>query len=448
MTKSWYLSRRDVLRGAGTVMALPVLEAMFPHTVRAAADDSTAPRRMAFLMVPNGAHMPDWTPQETGNHFELPYILEPLKNVKDQLLIINGLTHDKGRPHGDGPGDHARACATFLTGCQAKKTDGDDIFLGVSVDQLAAQKSGKQTRLPSLELGIEGSAMAGNCDSGYSCAYTSNISWSSSTTPVAKEINPRFVFERLFPNQLGVDPETLDRQHRRRVSILDYVLEDARRLKLRLGTKDQRKLEEYLNSVREVERGLLALEQNPATDVDKKFRPDQAPETYEQHLRMMTDLLVLAFQSDSTRISTLMFANEGSSRSYTSIGVAEGHHELSHHGNDPEKQHKIREINRFHVTQLAYFLERLQSVQEAGGSSLLDSCMIVYGSGISDGNAHNNEELPILLAGSGGGSLQTGRSVRVEAETPMSNLFLSLLDRFGTSVDQIGDSSGRLLGLS
>ena len=449
MRKSWHVSRRDVLRGMGAVVALPVLEAMLPRSLYAASEEREAPRRMAFLMVPNGAHMSDWTPAGMGSEFELPYILEPLAKVKEQLLVISGLTHDKGRPHGDGAGDHARACASFLTGCQAHKTHGSDIHLGVSVDQIAAQQAEDRTRLSSLELGCEASRLAGNCDSGYSCAYSSNISWSSPNTPVAKEINPRLVFERLFPNHLSeLDQDQRDRGQRRRVSILDYVAEDARQLKLRLGVKDQQKLDEYLTSIREVEQRLLADEREPAANPEGYNKPYDIPQNYEEHIRLMADMIVLAFQSDSTRICTMMLANEGSNRSYRFIGVPEGHHDLSHHGEDAEKLTKIREINRFHTTQLAYLLERLQSTREASGSTLLDSCMLVYGSGISDGNRHNNEELPIVLAGRGGGAIRSGRHERVPDETPMTNLFLSMLDCFGTPVDQLGDSTDRLHCLS
>jgi hypothetical protein len=402
---------------------------------------------MAFIYIPNGAHMAEWTPKAVGSDFALPPILEPLQPVKDHLLVLSGLTHDKARPNGDGAGDHARASAAFLTGCQARKTAGADIKVGISVDQIAAQRLGALTRLPSLELSCDKARLAGNCDSGYSCAYSFNISWRSEATPNPPETNPRAVFERLFAG--GTEAERDEAAARRRLqrkSILDFALEDAAQLQRSLGATDRRKLDEYLTAVREIEQRIEREEKFAAV------RPDMAPpagvpKEYEQHLRLMYDLLALAFQTDTTRIATFMVAHDGSNRPYPFIGVSEGHHDLSHHGGDAAKKAKIARINRFHTTQFAYFLEKLKTIKEGDGL-LLDHCMIVYGGAIGDGNAHNHDNLPVLVAGRGGGTLQTGRHLRVPKETPMTNLYLSMLDRMGVAVDRVGDSTGRLQSLA
>jgi hypothetical protein len=352
----------------GTAIALPLLDAMAPALARAAESKRPGPVRMAFVYVPNGKHMPDWTPSAVGSEFELPYIVEPLAKVKGQLLMLSGLAQDHGRPHGDGPGDHARALASFLTGAQAKKTHGADIRVGVSVDQVAARKVGQRTKFPSLELGCDRGAQAGNCDSGYSCAYSTNISWRTDTTPQAKEIDPKLVFERLFSS----GAESRSKRDLYKTSILDFVLEDAHDLKARLGAKDQRKLDEYLHAVREVERRIAAVGRQPDAPAPDYPKPSGIPQDYAEHIRLMYDLLVLAFQVDLTRVATFVVANEGSNRPYSFIGVPDGHHDLSHHGGNKEKQQKIREINRFHVTQLAYFLEKMQTTPD-GQRTLLDN---------------------------------------------------------------------------
>ncbi len=427
------------------MIALPWLEAMGRlHTWAAPGEKGSkpAPNRMAFLYVPNGKNMADWTPKKEGTDFELPAILEPLKPLKDQLLILSNLTADKARPNGDGAGDHARALAAFLTGCQPRKTDGTDIRAGISVDQVAAARLADQTRLASLEIGGEAGAMAGNCDSGYSCVYSSTMSWRSATQPLPKEVNPKLVFERLF----GGTSASQAKRNATRKSILDFVKEDTQDLTLKLGPSDRRKLDEYFSSIRDIELRIERAEKLPPLPAPEGVKPTGIPASYQEHLRLMCDLIVLAFQADITRVITFVLANEGSNRPYREIGVPEGHHDLSHHGNDEKKKAKIREINKFHVSQLAYLLSRLQSIKEGDGT-LLDHCMIAYGSGNSDGNAHNHDDLPILLAGAGCGTIKTGRHIKYPRETPLNNLWLSMLDRMSITMPKLGDSTGRLKGL-
>ncbi len=427
------LSRRTLLRGVGIGVSLPWLEAM------AAPKRPRAPLRFAVLYVPNGVHMPDWTPSKAGTDFTLPSILEPLRSVRDEITVLTGLEQRNAFALGDGPGDHARALGAFLTGAHPHKTNGANIKNGISADQVAAQKLGHLTRLPSLELGVDRGAQSGNCDSGYSCAYSSNLAWKSDTMPLAKEVDPSLVFDRLFG--MGVDPKR-DRQKR---SILDFVARDLESLKPRLGKTDNRKMDEYLTAVREIEQRIARFGQMPPVDAPAFGRPEEIPSDNQEHIRLMCDLLVVAFQSDITRIATFLVANAGSNKSYPHLEIPEGHHELSHHGRNPEKLQKISRINRFHATQLAYLLEKLKSIGEGDGT-LLDNSMIVYGSGIGDGDRHNHDDLPVVLAGRGGGTVKPGRHLRYE-KLPLNNLYVSLLDRIGVPVDTFGDSTGRLAGL-
>lgn len=435
----------------GTAIALPLLEAMVPATKLLGATQPVMPggfpKRMAFVFVPNGAHMADWTPKATGADFELPRTLEPLKSVRENLLVLSGLAQDHARPHGDGAGDHARSAATFLTAAQARKTDGADIKVGISVDQLAASRLGARTRFPSLELGCDRAQRTGNCDSGYSCAYSFNLAWKTESTPLPAEVDPRLVFERLFAS--GDTKENAAGRNERqayRKSVLDFALEDARQLQASLGSTDRRKLDEYLTAVRELEQRIERAEQF-ATTLPDFSKPTGIPKEDEQHLRLMYDLLALAFQTDTTRIASFMVAHDGSNRSYPFLGVTEGHHTVSHHEQKEEKKQQIAKINRYHVTQFAYFLEKLKSIREGEGT-LLDNCMIVYGSGIADGNAHNHDNLPVLLAGGGGGTIRPGRHVRYAKETPMANLYVSMLERMGASTERFGDSTGSLKELA
>ncbi|QDU20513.1 DUF1552 domain-containing protein [Urbifossiella limnaea] len=442
------ISRRTVLRGLGTAVALPWLESLgfAQGTAQAVA---AAPKRLAFVYVPNGVNMAQWSPAETGTLGRLTGILEPLNPFKSHVNVIGGMTLDKGRANGDGPGDHARAMSTFLTGRQPRKTHGADIRVGMSADQHVANAIGDQTRFPSLELGVERGQQAGNCDSGYSCAYSSNLSWRGESTPNAKETDPKAVFERLFG--AGGGGERAAARARRdadAASILDFVQDDARRLNGTLGQGDRRKLDEYLSSVREVEQ---RIERARATASAPPPRPNMpaptgTPSDPKEHIRLMCDLMVLAFQTDTTRVVTLPFANDGSNRPYRFIEVPEGHHDLSHHGSDPAKLAKIAKINTFHTEQLAYLLGKMQATREANGSTLLDNVMLVYGSGLGDGNRHNHDDLPILLCGKGGGTIQAGRHLVFpkRADTPLMNLYLALFQRMGVPAASFGDSTGVL----
>lgn len=437
------LSRRALLRGAGAAIALPYLEAMLP---RRASSPRERALRFAFVYVPNGVHVPDWTPASEGRLGELPPTLAALAPHRESLLVLSGLTHDKARANGDGPGDHARAAAAFLTASQPFKTGGAGIRAGLSVDQLLAREIGGATKLSSLELGCEAGRQSGECDSGYSCAYSSSISWSGPSTPCGKETDPRLAFDRLFGDPDAALTETERREKRRtRRSVLDLAEEDARRLAARLSGPDRAKLDEYLTGVRELERRIERAARENGGDAVRAQRPG-APDGYQARANAMADLLALAFETDATRVATFMLGDEGSNRSYAEIGVAEGHHELSHHGGDAEKQRKIAAINRFHAAVLARLLDRLAAATDAD-ERVLERSIVVYGSGISDGNAHNHDELPILVAGGGGGLVRGGRHVRHPRETPCANLWVTLLGLAGIEVASFGDSTGALVGL-
>lgn len=434
-------TRRNFLRGAGLAVGLPMLESLLPRSAQAAG--GTPPVRMAFVFFPNGAIMPAWKPKEAGSEYAMPDTLAALKKFRESLTVVTGLAQDNGRAKGDGPGDHARCASTYLTGEHPYKTAGADIRVGISVDQVAADRIGNRTKLPSLELGIEAGRNAGNCDSGYSCAYSANISWKSESTPMAKEVNPRLAFERLFGSgEKENRADSLAHRQFYRQSILDMVAQDAKALSGKLGSTDQRKLDEYFTSVRELEQRIERDEQSVANR-PKMNLPQRTPKDRQQHIRLMYDIMTLAFQTDATRVATFMLGNAGSNRTYPMVGVNDGHHQLSHHRNDEKKMNKIQRIDHFLAEQFAYFLDKLNSVEELNGS-LLDNSMIVYGSGLSDGNRHDHADLPIVVAGKAGGTLATGQHLDLGRETPLNNLFMSMLDRVGANVDKLGDSSGRL----
>jgi len=439
MLKSGGITRRTMLRGAGTAIALPFLEAMLPRTLLA-APAAKAPVRMAFFFIPNGVNMEAWRQPKTPG---LPETLAPLKPVADRVLHITGLKQYGAEAQGDGAGDHARDSAAFLTGAHPKKTDGKDIKVGVSVDQFAAQQIGGETRLPSLELGTQEGAQSGNCDSGYSCAYSSNISWRTPSAPMAKEINPRELFVRLFGDPKARRSEAeIAREAAFLRSQLDLVLEDVKRLQGRISVGDREKLDEYLEGIRAIEKQIQSAEKAAKAVPPDLQLPQGIPGDHQQHLRIMMDLLVAAFQTDTTRIATFMLANSGSNRTFPNIGVGEGHHTLSHHAGDKNKLDRIKKIDLFYVEQLATMLQKMDAVKEEKGS-LLDNSMILYGGAISDGNRHNHDDLPILLAGKGGGSIQTGRFAKFSGQS-LCNLFVSMLDRMKVKAAQFGDSTKRL----
>lgn len=443
--KSHSLSRRRFLRGFGTLLALPGLEAAAPfaRAAGAAGGGKISPVRMAFIYAPNGKNMKQWTPGSDGAGYEMSRALAPLKDVRDQFQVISGLRHEKARANGDGGGDHARANATFLTGMQARKTAGADIRNGISIDQVAANGVGQLTRLPSLELSCDEPRRAGNCDSGYSCSYQFNLAWKSDTTPLSPERDPKLAFERMFGNGDGTEQDAARAKREfQNKSVLDFVMEDAKALRRDLGYTDTQKLDEYLTSVRDIERRLGNADKF-AKEMPEYQKPTGIPESYKEHIRLMYDLQALAFQTDTTRISTFLLAHDGSNRSFPDIGVPDAHHGISHHQGDPEKLEKIARIDEFYSGEFAYFLQKLKSMPEGGGT-LLDNCMIVYGGGISDPDAHSHDNLPVILAGGGGGDLKRGRHLRLSGGQPMCNLYVSMMRRMGMRVDRFGDSTGSL----
>ena len=447
MSKAHQIPRRTFLRGLGTAIALPTLEAMLPSRALAAGNIKF-PTRMAFIYIPNGVIQKKWNVSGEGSKYKFSHILEPLTKHREDLLIFSGLAHDKARANGDGAGDHARANATFLTGCQARKTSGANIRLGVSVDQVAARKLGGDTRLASLELSSDGVRVSGRCDSGYSCAYQYNLSWKNDSTPMPPESNPKAVFDRLFTrgSKKEIDENKL-RRERSRKSILDFAMEDAKRLEKKLGWTDRQKLEEYLESIRELEKRIETMGASNPNLPPGYSAPVGRPRKFGDHVRMMGDMMTLAFQTDSTRIASFLLAHDGDNRSYPHLGVKDGHHSLSHHRDTPSKVAALTKINRYHASLFAHFLDRMKAVKEGDGT-LLDHSMIVYGGAIGDGNRHTHNNLPVVVAGNGNGAIRTGRHVRYPTNTPMANLFLSMLDIFGVPTERLGDSTGSLKGLS
>lgn len=448
---SGLLSRRTMLKGLGAAVALPVLDSMLAtHALGVAAEKAVAagkgiPTRLAFVFQPNGVIQSAWFPKAPGADYELSESLAALAPHKSDVLVISGLAQDNGRAKGDGPGDHARAAGSFLTGAHPVKTAGANIKVGVSADQHVAAKIGNQTRLPSLELGIEPGRTSGNCDSGYSCAYSSSISWKTESTPMAKEINPRQAFERLFGGEEN-NPEARAKRAANRKSILDVVAGDAAKLKEKLGQTDRHKIDEYFTAVREIESRIEQAETNAKNTRPDYEIPKGIPKDGGEHLRLMYDLMMLAFRTDSTRVATFMVGNAGSNKTYPMVGVNEGHHELSHHRNEADKMDKLKKIDKFQIEQFAYFIQQLKSVKE-GEATLLDHCAVMFGSGLGDGNAHSHHNLPIIVAGRANKTIQPGRYIVTEKEIPLNNLFLSLFDRMGASIDSFGDSNGRMSGL-
>ena len=443
-----HLHRRTFLRGVGTTLALPFLDAMVPafgQTRLSAANPAT---RMGFVYVPNGIIHAGWTPAMEGAGFEFNSTMKALEPFRDRTLVLSGLAQINGGALGDGPGDHARAGATWLTGAHPKKTEGADIHAGISADQIAARQFGKQTQFASLEIGVESPSLVGGCDSGYSCAYTNTISWRNPTVPNPMEVNPRVLFERLFGDGDNTDAKSRLESLQEQQSILDYVKGGVDRLETKLGSGDRHKLTEYLDAIRDVERRIQkAEEQNASMKIPAMERPVSAPEEFADHARLMMDLMLIAYQADLTRVVTFMLAREGSNRSYREIGVDDGHHNCTHHQNNPEKIAKTVMINRHHVEQLAYLVNKMNSTPDGDGT-LLDHSMILYGSSLSDGNLHTHFDLPVALIGGGSGTLKGGRHIRYPKDTPLTNLLLAMLDKAGVRTDKLGDSTGELQHLS
>ena len=449
------LPRRTFLRGVGAAMALPVLDSMFPSRISAARLARSAPIRLGYVYTPNGiigcsSKSPRqflWTPKTEGADFEFGPTLKSLEPFRDNIVVFSGLAQVTGRALGDGPGDHARATATFLTGVHPRKTGGADFRLGISADQIAAREFGKHTQLSSLELGLEPQPLAGNCDSGYTCAYMS-MSWRGETSPLPSEINPRAVFERLFGDDESTDPAARQARLETQKSVLDYVAGSLARLSGKLGNSDKRKLNEYLDSVRDIERRIQVTEEsNVLTQLPHMERPSSVPDDYFQYSKLMMDLQVIAWQTDMTRVASFMMGRDGSNRPYREIGISDGHHSISHHQKDAERVDKLIKIDELHVSLFGYLLEKLRNTPDGDGT-LLDHSLIAFGSSLSESDLHTHDELPILLAGNGGGRVKGNRHLVYPKETPLNNLFLNMFDVSGMPhVDRFGDSTGRLAGL-
>ena len=445
------ISRRGFLRGLGVSLGLPALDAFQPLLAAAGAAKalgttaSGAPLRMAYLYIPNGVNLAKWRPDGDGAKYKPGATFAPMEALHGDYQIFTGFECKEASGGADGAGDHARSNATFLTGVRAKKTAGADIELGVSVDQVAAKAARDLTRLPSLELSTEGVRKSGQCDSGYSCAYQFNLSWTSENQPMTPESNPRAVFERLFGAGESKERATsLAQRYASKKSVLDFISDDAKSLHRHLGISDRHKIDEYLTGVREIERQIekveaLGLPVDPGVPA-----PRGEPGSFGEHLRLLLDMMVLAFKTDSTRISTLLMAHDGSNRSFKDIGISEGHHSISHHQSKEDNLEKIARIDLFYMQQLAYFLDKLKNTPDVDGKSLLHNSMIVYGSGIADGNRHNHNDLPIVVAGNAGGAFTPGRHVDLGGNTPFSNIHLRMLEEFGVNERRFGDSDGSL----
>jgi hypothetical protein len=437
------LSRRTLLRGMGAALALPLLDGMIPALAALGKSAGRPFSRFSVVYVPNGINMAHWTPAAEGA-LDLTSILQPLTPFRDRLTVVSGLASTPAMPlGGEGTGDHVRASAAFLSGTHPRKTEGPDIRAGVSMDQIAAAAMGAETPLSSLELCLDSNDLLGACESGWSCAYANTLSWRTPTTPLPMENDPRLVFERLFGDVDNTTPEARAARLARNRSILDSLLPEVDRLDRRLGPGDRRKVDQYLDAVRDIERRIQSAEALGQRELPAVEKPMGVPATYAEHAKLMFDLQVLAFQTDTTRISTFMMSREVSPRTYPELGISDPHHGLSHHGGNPEKIALLTKVNTFHVQLFSHFLERLHATPDGDGT-LLDHSTILYGCCISDGNQHLHTNLPILLAGGGAGTLQGGRHVRVAERTPLTNLELTLLDKLGVPAEQLGDSTGKL----
>jgi len=434
------LSRRTILRGAGTALALPVLDAMMPALVGAAP---TPPTRLAFVYHPVGMILDRWTPKATGTGFELTPSMKALEPFRENMTVLTGLAQVQGRALGDGPGDHAREGATWLTGVHPKRSE-TNIGCGISADQIAANELGKHTQLASLELSLEAPGLAGACDQNYSCAYTNTVSWKTPTIPLPMEASPRVIFERLFGEGGSSDPAARKLQLNKQRSILDYVAGSIDRLQSDLGNRDKRKLSEYLDSIRDLERRIQNAElQSAEVKLPEMQKPDSTPESFEEHAKLLIELQAIAYQTDMTRVITFMLGRAGSNRAYRSIGISDGHHSLTHHMNDPEKIEKVAQIDAHLVKTFAAYLDKMKSTPDGVGGTLLDNMLICYGSSLGDGNIHTHHDLPIALL-AGKRYFAGNRHLRFAPETPLNNLFLNMFDAAGVPCSSFGDSTGRL----
>ena len=441
-----HLPRRTFLRGLGASVALPLLDSMVPALTAQELTSALPVKRLGIIYVPNGVFMDNWTPPEGGSDFSLPSTMEPLAPFQDQMLVLTGLSNKMGDAWpGEGAGDHARAAGAYLTGVHPKKTEGADLQAGLSMDQIIARQLGQHTQLTSLELSLESRENVGACDPGYACAYANTLCWSSATTPLPMENNPRVVFERLFGGNESTDPEAWRARREEDSSILDAVGDKIAKLQGDLGHRDQLKLDEYLESIRNAERRIQMAEAQSERELPVIEQPAGVPATFQEHAKIMFDLQLLAFQADLTRVITFMVGHETSQRAYPEIGVPDAHHPLSHHGGSAEKIEKLIRVNGYHAEMFAYYLDRMKNTPDSEGS-LLDNSTILYGSGMSDGNGHNHHNLPTLIVGGGTGSIKGNRHLVYprEQETPITNLFLDMLEKFDIPLESFGDSTGNL----
>jgi hypothetical protein len=441
-----HLERRTFLRGMGVSLALPLLDAMLPAQTPLVKTAAKARTRMGFLYMPHGAVMSAWTPTADGSDFELTRILAPLKNVRDSVNVISGLAHkNAGATAGDSGGDHGRSPSVFLNGTRPRRTEGEDVRAGVTIDQIAASAIGQDTPLPSMEIATEDmTGLIGACDVGFSCTYTNTISWRAPTTPLPMEINPRVVFNSLVGDGSNAQ-ERLARIQRER-SILDAVTAQVNRLQRGLGATDRNKVSEYLDNVREIERRIQLAEKQSSANLNVPAAPIGIPDDHEEHSKLMLDLMALAFQAEITRVSAFMMAREVSYRTFPKIGVPDPFHSTSHHQDNPEKIEKLTKINTYHVGLVAYFLEKLKATPDGDGT-LLDHSMILYGSCMSNPNVHNHSPLPILVAGGAAGQMKGGRHLKYPADTPMANLLVTMLHKAGVPQESMGDSTSDLVEL-
>lgn len=441
-----HLPRRTFLRGLGASVALPLLDSMVPALTAQELTAAKPVKRLGIIYVPNGVFMDNWTPPEAGNDFSLPSSMAPLKSFQDQMLVLTGLSNKMGDAWpGEGAGDHARAAGAYLTGVHPKKTEGADLRAGLSMDQIIAKQLGQHTQLTSLELSLESRENVGACDPGYACAYANTLCWSSATSPLPMENNPRVVFERLFGGNESTDPEAWRARREEDSSILDAVGDKIAKLQGDLGHRDQLKLEEYLDAIRNAERRIQMAEAQSERELPVIEQPAGVPGTFQEHAKIMFDLQLLSYQADLTRVITFMVGHETSQRAYPEIGVPDAHHPLSHHGGNAEKIEKLIRVNGYHTEMFAYYLDRMKNTPDGDGS-LLDNSTILYGSGMSDGNGHNHHNLPTLIVGGGTGSIKGNRHLVYprEQETPITNLFLDMLEKFDIPLNSFGDSSGNL----